>query len=252
VSGPTYVHRFAAGTGAAGSTLVLLHGSEGTDADLLPLADELAPGAAKLAVRGSVPIGGGFAFFRRFPDRRLDEGDLAARVPVLATFIETARKRYQLTRRPVVVGFSNGAIMAAALLMRRPGLLAGAILFRPLSPFAQEGGDRLDGTPVLIADGADDRRRSPGDGLLVAERLSRLGARVTHRVLPVDDRCRTALGCSTRAPGARGPAIPSHGESAERDSSTRCTGRDSGYVSRSQRSSSSRMSQRRSHAVGAS
>jgi len=50
---------------------------------------------------------------------------------ILADFIEGARTRYSLTRAPIVIDFSNGAIiMAAALLLTRPGLLAGAILFR--------------------------------------------------------------------------------------------------------------------------
>ena len=75
--------------------------------------------------------------------------------------------------------------MAAALLLTRPGLLAGAILFRPLSPFRDELPARLDGTPVLIIDGEKDSRRSPGDGALLAERLTRAGAAVSHHVLPV-------------------------------------------------------------------
>jgi phospholipase/carboxylesterase len=43
----------------------------------------------------------------------------------------------------------------------------------------------LDGTPILIIDGEKDSRRSPGDGARLAEGLTRAGATVTHRVLPV-------------------------------------------------------------------
>lgn len=181
----THTYRFDAGAGIARAPLVLLHGSHGTESDLMPLADELSPGAARLAVRGTVATEGGWAFFRRFADRRVDEADVAARAPVLAQFIETSCTAYALTDRPVAVGFSNGAIMAAALLMSHPGLLMGAILFRPLSPFTHDLPHRLDGTPVLIVDGAHDSRRSSGDGLRLSERLSRAGAAVTHRVLPV-------------------------------------------------------------------
>ncbi|WP_194818686.1 alpha/beta hydrolase [Nocardia sp. XZ_19_385] len=151
----------------------------------MPLAGELAPGAAKLGIRGAVATNEGYAFFRRFPDRRVDEEDIAARVPVLAEFIERCWGAYELTRRPVAIGFSNGAIMAAALLLTHPRLLAGAILFRPLSPFGQDPPTQLDGTPVLIIDGANDSRRSPGDGLQLADRLRHAGALVTHQVLPV-------------------------------------------------------------------
>ena len=66
-----------------------------------------------------------------------------------------------------------------------PRLLAGAVLFRPLSPFRDELPTRLLGTPVLTIDGDEDARRSPGDGARLAEGLTRAGATVTHRVLPV-------------------------------------------------------------------
>jgi phospholipase/carboxylesterase len=75
--------------------------------------------------------------------------------------------------------------MTAALLLTRPWLLAGAILFRPLSPFRADLPTRLDGTPILISDGEKDSRRSPGDCLRLAKRTIRAGATVTHRVLPV-------------------------------------------------------------------
>lgn len=182
---PAHRHSFLAGADAGRAPLVLLHGSGGTEADLMPLADELAPGAAKLGIRGTVAIDGGYAFFHRLPDRRVDEADIAGRVPVLAEFIAASCAGYNLTRRPVAIGFSNGAIMAATLLLTHPGLLAAAVLFRPLSPFTHDPPCRLDNTPVLIIDGAKDSRRSSGDGLRLAERLHRAGALVTHHLLPV-------------------------------------------------------------------
>lgn len=180
--GSALVHQFVAGDG---TPLVLLHGSGGDERELLPLARQLAPGSPALAIRGTVEIDGGFAFFHRFPDRSVDEVDVSARAPLLAEFIATCRARHGLAAAPIAVGFSNGAIMAAALLLTRPTLLAGAILFRPLSPFSSDPPSRLDGVPVLIIDGAKDSRRSPGDGARLAERLRGAGAIVTHHVLPV-------------------------------------------------------------------
>jgi phospholipase/carboxylesterase len=60
---------------------------------------------------------------------RAGGADINTRNPVLADFILAASTRYGLTRAPIAIGFSNGAIMAAALLLTRPSLLAGAILF---------------------------------------------------------------------------------------------------------------------------
>ena len=151
-------------------------------------------------------IEGGFAFFHRFPDRTIDEADITTRTSILADYIETVLASYSITKTPIAIGFSNGAIMAAALLLTRPGLLRGAILFRPLSPFTDDLADRLDATPVLIIDGERDSRRSPGDGLRLAERLRRAGATVMHHV-PTGrtfDHVRGSRGCSKVAPGDRG------------------------------------------------
>jgi phospholipase/carboxylesterase len=101
---------------------------------------------------------------------------------VLTDFIVAAGARYNFSRAPIAIGFSNGAIMVAALLLKRPGLLAGAILFRPLSPFQDDLPTRLGAAPVLIIDGEKDSRRSPGDGARLAARLARTGAMVSHHI----------------------------------------------------------------------
>jgi len=181
----SHTHIFIPGTDPIRVPLVLLHGSGGDEQELVPLAADIAPGSPILGTRGTVPIDGGFAFFHRFEDRTIDEGDITGRVSVLTDFIEAASTRYSVTKTPIAIGFSNGAIMAAALLLTRPGLLAGAILFRPLSPFRDDLPTRQDGARVLIIDGERDSRRSPGDGARLADRLTRAGATVSHHVMLV-------------------------------------------------------------------
>jgi phospholipase/carboxylesterase len=178
-------HQFIAGSTPNAVPMVLLHGSGGDKHDLVPLAAELAPGAPILSLRGTVEIEGGFAFFHRRPDRSIDEPDLAERILPLAGVIAEAAADHGFVKPPIVVGFSNGAIMAAALLLTDPTLFAGGILLRPLSPFLDDPPVRLDDTPILILDGAKDSRRLPGDGAQLAKRLIRTGAMVTHEVLPV-------------------------------------------------------------------
>jgi len=179
------IHQFIAGTTPESLPVVLLHGSGGDERDLVPLAAELAPGAPMLSLRGTVEIDGGFAFFHRRPDRSVDEADLTARIPPLAGLIAAASEDHGLANRPIVIGFSNGAIMAAALLLTHPTLFAGAILLRPLSPLLEDRPVRIDAVPVLILDGEKDSRRSPGDGAELAKRFNQMGAIVTHQVLPV-------------------------------------------------------------------
>lgn len=185
MSGPAHASTLIRGADDTGAPLVLLHGSGGNEVSLLGPVDELAPRRSKLGIRGTVEIDGGYAFFHRFPDRRVDEADVAVRAPVLADFIRATCRRHGFGGRPIAVGFSNGAIMVAALLLTDPGLFEAAVLFRPLSPFTHDKPDRIDRTPVLIVDGEKDKRRSPGDGLRLAERLERAGALVIHHVLPV-------------------------------------------------------------------
>jgi phospholipase/carboxylesterase len=175
-----YPHKFIPGTTPNGIPMVMLHGSGGDEHSLVPLAAELAPGAPTLSLRGTVEIDGGFAFFHRRPDRSVDEADIDERIPALAEFIGAAN----FSTPPVAVGFSNGAIMVAALLLTHPNLFSGAVLLRPLSPFLQDRPIRLDTMPVLIIDGEKDSRRSPGDGARLAERMSRAGGAVTYHVLP--------------------------------------------------------------------
>jgi phospholipase/carboxylesterase len=176
----SHQHVLMAGSDPAAAPLVLLHGSGGNEHDLVPLGRKLAPRATLLGIRGAVPFEDGSAFFHRRADRTIDETDIAERCPVLADFIATVAGR-----PPIALAFSNGAIMAAALLLMRPGLLSAAILLRPLSPFAQEPAVNLPAAPVLIIDGAKDSRRLPGDGVRLAKRLVRAGADVSHHVLPV-------------------------------------------------------------------
>ncbi|MBR0856024.1 alpha/beta hydrolase [Bradyrhizobium liaoningense] len=176
-------HLFTPGADPLCAPLLLLHGTGGSELDLLPLARDLSPETSTLCVRGTVEIEGGFAFFHRHPNRTVDEADITERASILANFLESYGSHHGFAA-PIAVGFSNGAIMAAALLLTRPGLLSGAILFRPLPPLSKDLPARMHATPVLIIDGHNDTRRSRGDGLRLAERLTRAGAAVTHHVLP--------------------------------------------------------------------
>ena len=134
--------------------MVLLHGSGGDEHDLVPPAEDLHRDR-RCSVRedGRHRAVGSPSSFDS-PDRTLDEADIAARVPILADFMAAASTRYNFTREPIAIGFSNGAIMAAALLLTRPKLMAGAILFRPLSPFATRRAN-----PLGWYAGTDHRRR---------------------------------------------------------------------------------------------
>ena len=139
-------------------TLLLLHGTGGDENDLLELGHGLSPNAALLSPRGRVLENGAPRFFRRLAEGVFDTKDLIFRTHELASFLEAASRIYGFdASRLVAVGYSNGANIAASLLLLHPKSLAGAILFRPVMPFMPKKLPDLSGTRVLIASGLRDQ-----------------------------------------------------------------------------------------------
>jgi phospholipase/carboxylesterase len=179
-----FAHRFVPATAPGLPPLLLLHGTGGDENDLLPLGRTLLPGAALLSPRGAVLENGMPRFFRRLAEGVFDEADIRRRAADLAGFIAAARTAYGLAA-PVAVGFSNGANIAAALLMLHPEVLAGAVLLRPMVPLRETPPVDLAGRPVLMLSGAADPIVPASNAGSLAERLRTTGAAVTHETLPV-------------------------------------------------------------------
>src|SRR4051812_45264674 len=120
-----FVHRYVPpAPGGHERTLLMLHGTGGDENDLLPLGTMLDPVAGMLSPRGNVAENGMPRFFRRVADGVFDQADLSRRTEDLAEFVDGAAERYKFARDKVVaVGFSNGANIAASVLLRRPGVL---------------------------------------------------------------------------------------------------------------------------------
>ncbi len=177
-----FIHRFEPGSDTA-HPLLLLHGTGGDETDLLPLGRMLAPNAPLLSPRGAVSENGMPRFFRRLAEGVFDEADLRRRTQDLAGFVAAARDRYG-SGAPLALGFSNGANIAAALLMLRPEILAGAVLLRPMVPFADPPVADLAGKPVLILSGAMDPIVPVENARRLAAQLTAAGAQVEHRILP--------------------------------------------------------------------
>lgn len=178
-----FIHVYEPATDAGRPPLVLLHGTGGDERDLLGLGRAVAPGAALLSPRGKVLEGGMPRFFRRLAEGAFDEADLRARTHELADFIAAARKRHGLAA-PIAVGFSNGANIAASLLLLRPEALGGAALLRPMSPFATPPEADLAGKRVLILSGGLDPIVPEPDARRLAQTLEDNRAAVDHRMLP--------------------------------------------------------------------
>ena len=164
---------------ASGAPLLLLHGTGGDEHDLLPLRDRLSPGAVVLSVRGTVLEDGMSRFFRRLREGVFDEDDLRRQADDLADFVVTASAEYGIEERSLAaVGFSNGANIASALLLQRPGVLAAAVLLAAMVPFANPPVADLTGTLVVVSNG--DR-----DPMIPAAMTRRLTAQLRERAAEV-------------------------------------------------------------------
>jgi predicted esterase len=146
-----FIHEFV--PGGSGRTLLLLHGTGGNEHDLIPLGRELDPNAALLSPRGKVLENGMPRFFRRLGEGVFDVEDLKQRTNELADFITVAAAQYNLaTNEIIAVGYSNGANIAASMLLLRPEILHAAVLFRAMVPL--EPADPPDLSPVRVWIGA--------------------------------------------------------------------------------------------------
>jgi phospholipase/carboxylesterase len=190
-----FVHVYKPAQNPGAPTLLLLHGTGGDENDMLPLGG-LSPGAALLSPRGKVLENGMPRFFRRLAEGVFDVEDLTVRAGELADFAIAAAAHYRFDpSRVIAMGFSNGANIASAVLLLRPGVLKGAILFRamvPLVPAAREDAP-LSGTPVLISNGRIDPIVSPDETDRLARLLQQRGADVQvhwqpagHQLMPSD------------------------------------------------------------------
>jgi predicted esterase len=152
---PDFIHEFVPGT--SNRTLLLLHGTGGNERDLIALGRELDPNAALLSPRGKVLENGMPRFFRRLAEGVFDLEDLKYRANELADFVAAAAQHYGFAiDQSVAVGYSNGANIAASMLLLRPEVLPAAILFRAMVPLHPDKEPDLSSVRVWIGAGTND------------------------------------------------------------------------------------------------
>jgi phospholipase/carboxylesterase len=177
-----FAHRFLPGEDDSGATLLLLHGTGGNEEDLIPLGQELSPGAAILSPRGKVLEFGAPRFFRRLAEGVFDLEDLVFRTHELAEFVAAASEEYGFDNRKLVAaGYSNGANIAGSLILLHPGLLRAAVLLRAMVPFEPEVTPDLTGMAVFMASGRRDQMIPPDNSQRLADILGGAGADVDLR-----------------------------------------------------------------------
>lgn len=148
------IHQFIQGTKE--TTLVLLHGTGGTEQDLIPLAKELSTEANILTLRGDVIENGMSRFFRRHAEGVLDLEDLKKQTERFLQFLDEAATEYGVDRDKMIpLGYSNGANLIGSALYRQPAFTA-SLLFHPMVPDRSLTLPDLAGTNVFISAGERD------------------------------------------------------------------------------------------------
>ncbi len=176
-----FIHRYIPPQNEDTAILLLLHGTGGNEDDLLGLGEALLPGAARLSPRGRVLENGMPRYFRRLSEGVFDLEDVRRRSAELVRFVSDASAHYQFNpQRVVAVGYSNGANIAASLLLLHPGVLAAAVLFHSMVPILPDDPPALTGVPVFMGSGRNDPIIRPEQSEELEQLLVKYGAAVTH------------------------------------------------------------------------
>ena len=171
---------FSKGKDELAPTLFMLHGTGGTEMDLVPIAERISPGSSVLSVRGNVLENGMPRFFKRLSEGVFDEEDLKYRTEELRDFLDEAARKYGFDRHNVLaIGYSNGANIAGSLLFHYENVLAGAILLHPMVPIRDIQLPEMPNLPVFIGAGKNDPICPPEETEELAEMLADKNADVT-------------------------------------------------------------------------
>jgi predicted esterase len=173
-----FIYRYA--PGRRPETLLLLHGTGGNETDLLGIGPTILPEAGCLSPRGRVLEHGMPRFFRRFAEGVFDVEDVKARAAELGDFVrEMAREHGFDAARVIPVGYSNGANIAAAMLLAGAACFPRAVLLRAMVPLEPAAPPDLAGTEVLLAAGLYDPIATQDQTRRLTALLEQAGAAVT-------------------------------------------------------------------------
>ncbi|RYJ45818.1 alpha/beta hydrolase [Flavobacterium beibuense] len=171
---------------AAAYTLLLLHGTGGNERDLIPLAENFGKEYNILSLRGNVSEHGMPRFFKRLGMGVFDEQDLDFRTDEMVAFIKSIadKEGFDITKL-IALGYSNGANIAGATLIKYPDFLAGVILYRPMQPFREIKSVGTDNNvPVFFSSGRLDPTVNPNDTQTYLNNLKGLGFAVDYHDIP--------------------------------------------------------------------
>jgi predicted esterase len=180
-----FTHRFVPAHSTSARTLLLLHGTGADENDLLDLGRAFDSSAALLSPRGKVLENGAPRFFRRLAEGIFDEKDVVARAHELAGFVDLAATEYKIDlEKLVAVGYSNGANIAAAMLLLGVAQFSQGIFLRPMVPLKPPTLPDLKGVRLLLVAGQSDPIARPPIVIELEQLFRQAGAEVSLQFQP--------------------------------------------------------------------
>lgn len=176
---PVFIHHFIPSSRKIDEVILLLHGTGGDENYLLKIGRKISPGASILSPRGNVRDGGSNRFCLRSTDGVFDKEDVKLRTGELADFILDSSRKYKFDLNGLsVIGYSNGASIAAGVILTHPCIIKRCVLFHPALPLIPETLPDLSSIRVLITYGYNDTVVKPGESQALAKLLEQCGASV--------------------------------------------------------------------------
>lgn len=173
-------------------TVVALHGRAGNEESLLSLGPRLALPLRLITPRGPLPVKtkrhSGYAWYGIAQVGVPVTADFERSLDQLTQWIHSLRAQYSIPQeRLIVLGFSQGAVMATALALHAPQAIGGIVAMSGY--FARPQGwsppnTHLAGLPALVTHGSADDVLPPEWGRKAADELRHRGAAVTYREVP--------------------------------------------------------------------
>jgi phospholipase/carboxylesterase len=184
-----YTYTYLPGAEITSDVLLLLHGTGGDENDLVQLGRDMSPDAHIISPRGNVVQHGANRFFNRYDNGEFDYDDVAYRAAQLSTFLADAIIKHGITpTRVTILGYSNGANIAAAMILLRPDGIDDVVLLRSLYPLQDLPIQDLSTKRILMLNGTHDTIIPHDQTAKLASYLTASGAQLDFRLLPADHR----------------------------------------------------------------
>ncbi len=169
--------------------MLLLHGRGADEGDLMSLEGALDPRFTVVSARAPLRLGPGFAWYGMAPVGFPDDAAMHSSLDELHKFIEGLMPAYNLDPAQLyLMGFSQGAVMSAAVALTMPERVRGVVMHSGYVP-VESGLDfklsEVAGKPFFLAHGLYDEVIPVNFARQSREYLTEMNVGLTYQEYPI-------------------------------------------------------------------